>query len=261
MSRRLTLESDRFVGQVGNLPPIVNRPCARPAKFLRRSHQPSLDRIRFDITNNPPKLGLVANQSIIALVLPELTSSKAQYPIAFPGSRPLKRLHDHRDLQQRSNQKMHMVRHHDESMQMETSQISISNRFHRYIGNLRLLEKKRASATVVKNAIHGDKCLSRVGYGRDTSISRQTSVQSPRDENRLPNCMIMWQPTPMKCSHKENVYILKNPLTAYVGRVGNLPALEKRPASTPNSSQADFQSAAGYQPALQKDWMFSFVLK
>jgi len=38
--------------------------------------------------------------------------------------------------------------------------------------------------------------------------------------------------------------------TAHVGQVGNLPQLEKPPFH--RRQIADFQSAAGYQPALQK---------
>jgi len=62
----------------------------------------------------------------------------------------------------------------------------------------------------------------------------------------------MRQPPPMKRSHKEKVCLSEKLLNLAVGQVGNLPPTESRPAAKfTNLSKADFQSAAGYQPALQ----------
>jgi hypothetical protein len=57
----------------------------------------------------------------------------------------------------------------------------------------------------------------------------------------------------MKCSHKEKVDLREKALTFSVAQVGNLPSLEKRSVGAlVTGSFADFQSAAGFQPALQQ---------
>jgi hypothetical protein len=244
-------ESNRFVGQVGNLPPIENRRRARPRKFLRRCSQANLNGIHLNVSNNVPKFGFVTNQSIIALVLPEMTSRKAEDSITLPSSESLERLHDIRNLPQRSDQKMDMVCHHNKGVQLEVSLVSILNRFHYDIGNVRLLEKERPSAPVIKNVINGEEGFSGVCCRRKISIGRQTSVQSPGKEYWLTDGMIVRQSTAMKRSHKEKVQVHEKPLT-FVGQVGNLPPLEKRQMNRfRRQEKADFESAAGYQPALQ----------
>src|SRR6266403_5100367 len=62
------------VGQDGILRPIVNRAAAGPRKLLGCRRQSRLDRIHLDVIRDPPKLRLVANQPIVALVLPERLS-------------------------------------------------------------------------------------------------------------------------------------------------------------------------------------------
>jgi hypothetical protein len=251
MSPSRASKSVCFVGQVGNLPPIENRRRARPKKLLSSHDQSSLHRIRLNISNNPPKLGFVANQSIIALVLPELMSREAQDSIAFPSRRSLKRMHNPRNFQQRCHQEMHMIRHHDKRVQLEVSLISILKCFHNNFGNFGPFEIVRPSARAVQKPINRHEGLPRSCCRGEASISRQTSVQSPSEENVLANGIIVRQPPSMERSHKEKVRARKKLLT-FVGQVGNLPPLEKRlAAELANSSKADFQSAAGYQPALQ----------
>jgi len=246
------LELDLRVGQVGNLPPIENRRRARPAKLVRRSHQPSPHRIELNIPNNPPKLRVIPNQPIIALILPKRTSSNAEKPVALPSGISFERLHDCGNVAAGRNQKMHMIRHHDKRMQLEVSQISIPNGLHYNIGNLWLLEKQRPSTSIVKKPVHFEEGLSGSGFRRKASMSRQTPIQPPSEKYGLTNSIKVRQPPPMERRHKEKVDLSEKLLNVVVGQVGNLPPLEKRPCTeSTNSPSADFQSAAGYQPAPQ----------
>ncbi len=105
---------------------------------------------------------------------------------------------------------MHVVRHHDEGVHLETSQISVLNSLHHNIGDFRLLEKERTSAGVVKNAIHSKESLSRShGSRRKASISRQTSVQPPSEKNWLTYGMKVRQTPPMDRCHKLKVDLRK----------------------------------------------------
>jgi hypothetical protein len=247
-------EFDCFVGQVGNLPPIENRRRARPEKHLRSRSQSSLHRIRFNVANNPQKLGFVTNQPIITLVLPKRTASKAEHFVALPSSESLERLHYVANVHERCHQEVHVVRHDYVRVQFELPQISILNSLHHDIGNFRPLEKQRPGASIVKDVIDGDEGPSGVCYGREASISRQTPIQSLRKEYWLTNGMIVRQPTAMERAHRahrEGVD-LREKLLTFVGQVGNLPPLEKRQMNGfVRQQKADFQSAAGYQPALQ----------
>ena len=67
----LKTKLDQQVGQVGNLRPIVNRPAAGKSEFLGRLNQSSINWIELDIPNDAPKLGCIANGSVIRLVLPK----------------------------------------------------------------------------------------------------------------------------------------------------------------------------------------------
>jgi hypothetical protein len=246
-------EFQLFVAQVGNLQPIENRRRARPTKLLRRGRQSSLNRIHLNISNNTAKLCLVANQSIIALPLPKRTPSECKEPVTLPSGKSLERLHDVRNLAQRCHQEMHMVRHDNVGVQIELLKMSIVNRFHQNICNFWPLEKKWPSASCIEEPVHGEKGFSEPRSPRQAVIGRQASVQSPSKEYGLTNGIIVRQPSPMKRSHKERVNLRGKALTFCVAQVGNLQPIEKRPApDLVTGSFADFQSAAGFQPALQK---------
>ncbi len=243
----MSLELDFRVGQVGNLPPIENRRRTRPQKFLRRSHQPSLYWIHFNISGNPPKLRVVPNQPVIALVLPKRTSGKAEKPVALPPGISFERLHDRGNVAEWRNQKMHMIRHHGKRMQLEVSLIPIPNCFHDNTGNFGLLEKQRSSTSIIKKPIDSQEGLSGSGFQGKASMSGQTPIQWPSEKYRLTDGIKVRQPPLMERSHKEKVDLSEKLLNVVVGQVGNLPPLEKRPCT----ELANFQSAAGYQPALQ----------
>src|SRR5439155_18609412 len=99
------------VGQVGNLRPIVNRPRAGPWEQLWGRRHTGLHRIHLNVTSNPLELRLIANQPIIAFILPERLPRQPHHPVTLPRSESLERLHQLGNRHARSDQKMHVVGH------------------------------------------------------------------------------------------------------------------------------------------------------
>src|ERR1700730_12904289 len=115
--------------QAGSLRPIGNPPpSARPLKLLGRCHEPSLNWIHLNIASNPPKLVRIPNQAIVALILPKRPSSKLQNTIPLPSSKPLKRVHQLRNLNPRSKQQMNMIRHDNIAVKVIIGVLPIPNR-------------------------------------------------------------------------------------------------------------------------------------
>src|SRR5262249_10364090 len=80
------------VGQVANLRPIANRPGAGPENLLGCRDKSRLNRIHFDVILDPSKLIGIANQSVIALVLPKRSHS-SQSAVSLQSGESLERLH------------------------------------------------------------------------------------------------------------------------------------------------------------------------
>ena len=219
------------VGQVGNLRPIVNRPATGPQKLLGRPNQPRVDRLHLNIPSNPPKLRSIANQSIITLVLPKRTPRQTQGAIPLSRRKSLKRLHNLGHRHPRSDQQVYVVRHDDVSVQIVVFHLplSMSNRLDHHIRDLRLPKIQRPCPSAVKQAVHSDEGLSRSGSWRESTLDRQAPVQSPGQEYRLADRMIVRQTAGIERTHDIEVAVGQE--------------------DSHKSRQADCQSAAGLQPA------------
>src|ERR1019366_5203404 len=75
-------------------------------------------RVPLDVMNHALKLRIVANQPIIALILPEWLASESQHSVALPGSESFERLHHLGNCLQWSHQEMNVVRHNDKRMEL-----------------------------------------------------------------------------------------------------------------------------------------------
>src|ERR1019366_8663983 len=104
-------------GRLSTCGPIVNRPGAGPWKLFRCSRQPGRYQVPLDVMNHALKLRIVANQPIIALILPEWLVSESQHSVALPGSESFERLHHLGNCLQWGHQEMNMVRHNDKRME------------------------------------------------------------------------------------------------------------------------------------------------
>src|SRR5579862_8530971 len=94
--------------------------CTRPAKLLRSGHQPGRHRVLLDVSPDPLHFGPGSNQMVVALILPEGVSSPAEDAVGLKGCEPLQGRQPSRRYHLRSHEKMHMVRHDDERMQLIT---------------------------------------------------------------------------------------------------------------------------------------------
>ena len=164
-------------------------------------------RIHLDVTSNSLKLGRIANQSIIAFVLPERLPGEAWFPIALPGSKTLERLHQPGNLHPRSDQEMDMVPQDDILVEIIVFQalISIVNRFHHHIRDFREAKVLWAGTSVVENAIHRKERLSGGGGRRKTAIRRKATLQAPGEEEGLADGMIVRQAAGVKGGHEWRV--------------------------------------------------------
>ncbi len=218
------------VGRVANLRPIANRPAAGPGKLLGRRNQPSFSRVVLNIIEDLSKLHIIPNQPIIALTLPE-RPGEAQHPVACQTRESLKRLRHPRDLDKRGNQQMNMIRHDDIALEPVLPLIPIENRVHDHSRDCRHPKIQRASTPAVENSIHGNKGFSRCGNLRELAICGEASMQSPSEEYGLADVVKMRQAATAECGHEHKKCAFE--------------------AKILGDQEADWQSAAGWQPAPQ----------
>jgi hypothetical protein len=211
------------VGQVVNLRPIVNRPGARPLKLLGHCRQASIHRIHLDVTSNAPNLRLIANQSIVALVLPEWLPSGAQDLVALPRCESLERLRQLGHLHEWSDQEVNVVAHDDITVEMVVFQmlVSIVNGLHDHIRDLRPAKMERASGCVVEKAVHRKERLSGGACSGEAAIHRKAAMQAPGEEDRLADRMIMREATRMEAGHEQNVADSEKILWKVAGPIAN----------------------------------------
>ena len=221
--------SQIHVGQVGNLRPNGNRPAARPEKFLRRRNQSGPHRIHLDITHNPTELRRVANQVVVALILPERLAGASENPIAFTSRKSLKRLHDFRYFDQRRDQQMNMVGHHHPGMQFVMPLFPAKNGFDHNGCDLGSAKKARPGASVVKKRIHRDESLSRRElFGKAPSL-RQRPVQTPGEKDCLASGIPMRKMTTKGLNHTDEVAAARNILMKFGRPITNRPQVTNLP--------------------------------
>jgi len=105
---------------------------------------------------------------------------------------------------------MHMVRHHDEGMQLITVEcaIAVLQRRHHHPCNFWAPKKQGANGACVQEPIDGYECLARrdePGW-REHSIAGQTAMQSEGDKQRLIDYVPMRQ-APYIVPHTFSLYI------------------------------------------------------
>jgi hypothetical protein len=71
--------------------------------------------------------------------------------------------------------------------------------FYDHVREGRLAKVERSIAGIVQQSIHGGKCLSGVErMGRESSVGRQTVVETPREENGLFHLIKVRKSPPVK---------------------------------------------------------------
>src|SRR5579863_2398469 len=154
MYRTVTL----WGGQSWPQPPFEaasGRAGTRPAKLLSSGHQPSRYRVLLDVSPDPFHFGLGSNQMVVAFFLPEGVSSLAEDAVGLISREPLQGRQPSRRYHLRSHEKMHMVRHADERMQLIPPKpaCAVAQSCHHQGGDIGPLKESRASSGVVEEPV------------------------------------------------------------------------------------------------------------
>ena len=215
------------MGPVANWRPIVNRPGARPRKFLGSTRQPSFHRIVLDVPPNPPKLHFVTNQVIVTFMLPKRPTD-AQHSIALQASKSLKRLHHLGHVHQRSNQQMNMIRHDNVRVKLIVPRIPMANGSRHHARHLGHAQVQRTTAPAVQKTVHSHKRLARCRSFRKFPILRQAAMQAKRHKNRLAVSIHMRQTAP-KGDHEKRSARADETFSAVRWPIGNRPPVGNWP--------------------------------
>jgi hypothetical protein len=98
-----------------------------------------------------------------------------------------------------------VIRHDDIGVEFVVSRVSILNRLHHSAGDVWHAERARAGSSRIENTIHCQKGLSGSVGRREAAICREAARETPSEEDRLADGMIVRKPTAMKAGHKVTV--------------------------------------------------------
>ncbi len=175
-------------GQAFSLPSGFCPARARPREILWQPNQPRSNRIIFNITPHSPKLVFIADQMIVAFVLPKGLVAAAENPVCFVTGVPLERTQQAGGFHVRCDQQMDVIGHDYVSVQIIAVQtiLAIVERLENKLGNFALAQEDRPAPPAVQQAIHRDERLT----GRETrrrkhSVVRKASMQAERHKQRL----------------------------------------------------------------------------
>jgi hypothetical protein len=193
------------VGQVPDLPSTA------PGTKLGGRNKSRLDRFPFNVTGDSPEFGGIPNPVIVRFVLPEAGSPSFQNLIGNTSAAFLHSAGNRRQRGIRLNQNMHMVRHQnpgEQIVQLPDVLATIQSLYDCLCDTI-IYEPHRSGRRPVQNPICSNKSLA--GSSRPHKHpSRQTSVQSPRQENRGPLRLPVWQTalinlhTSLQCAQLRN---------------------------------------------------------
>lgn len=93
--------------------PIVDRPGAGPEKLFRRGDKACVHRIHLDVMSDFPEFGVIANQPVVAFILPEWLPGSTQHAVALCSGESLERLRELRNRNQWRDQEMNVIGHHN----------------------------------------------------------------------------------------------------------------------------------------------------
>ena len=167
----------------------------RPGAFRRRRRtgprivartldQPGFHRVGFDIRDNPLELVHIPDPMIVALGLPERLPGAAQDPIPFTGGGALQRSQQAGRRDQRQQQDVDVIGHHNPGLKPVMSQFHPApQRGHDGSGDRFLAQIKRSVPGRVEVAIHPHEGFARAEVrGWRIPGTRKASVQMPGNE-------------------------------------------------------------------------------
>ncbi len=170
--------------------------CTRPGKLLWLGREPRLHWILFYISPDTVELRIGSDQTVEAFLLPKWFTS-SQEKIGLVSGETFERAQPFCGKHVRSSQKMHVIRHHNERMELIPVECAISVpqcRDHHFC-NFRPPQKQGAIRACVQEPVDGYERLARrdePGWW-EHSIRRKTAMQSERHKQRLLDYVPMGQ--------------------------------------------------------------------
>ena len=216
-------------GRLSNLRRIVNPPCAGPGKIRGCRSQSGIDGVRLNEVRNVCKLRIVANQPIVAFVLPKRLAGTPRDSVALQSSESFERLHNFGDFNTRRHQKVNVVRHDHECMELIMPLIPIVNGVCHHFGDFGDFQVARTCGSTVQNSVHSNKSLSRWNCRRKTAVAGQTAFQSPGYEQGLTHRINVWQSPVPEGGHRMYVSSARKILNSPTRPIGNRPQVGNLP--------------------------------
>jgi hypothetical protein len=182
--------------------------CTRPAKLLRSGRQPGRYRVLLDVSSDPFHFGSGSNQMVVALILPEGAASPAQDPVGLIGREPLQGRQPSRRYYLGSHEKMHMVRHDDERMQLIARKpaCAVAQGAYDQGGDIGPLKESGSTSGSVEEPVHSDESLAGSHcFRREHWLSGKTTVQAESHKQRLSHDVPVGQ-SPFIMPHRKLVW-------------------------------------------------------
>jgi hypothetical protein len=213
----LLREQDRSQwGQAFSLPPGFCPARARPREILWQRNQPRRNRIVFDVTLDSLKLFFIANQVIVAFVLPKGSVVPAQNPIRFVTGVAFERTKLRGCVHMRRDEQMHVIRHDYEGVQIIAAEtmLAIVDRPEHQFSDFGVSQEYRSTPRTIQQPVHGNKRLAgREAIRRKNPVVRQASMQAEGYKERLPDNVPMWQTALISvhaCMVQENTFFSRS---------------------------------------------------
>ncbi len=171
-------------------PAVGLLPGAGKRKVFGQRCESRLDWIPFDVVLHSRRFLVVADQVVVAFVLPERAAAQPKHADSFVACKAFEWAEPFSGRYVWRHEKMHVIRHDDECVHFVAfeSVLAIVQGTNYHFGNLRPLEKHWAAFGPIQQSVHGEERLScgEVGRPEDAAI-RKTSVQAERHKYSLAN--------------------------------------------------------------------------
>jgi len=168
-----------------------------PAKFSSCASQSRFHRVLLNIRLNTIKLRIGPDQMVITFVLPKWPM-RAQQRVSLVSQESLEKTQPFCGKHVRRDEKMYMIRHDDERVDLVPMQFAIAmqQRRHHDLCDFRSTQEQRARRARIQQPVHGDERLARRDKcrWRKHPVRGETAVQSEGYKQGLVHNVPMRQP-------------------------------------------------------------------
>jgi len=184
------------VGQALGLRRPLRPPRPRPRVALSRSDKKCSDWIVFNVKLDAPEFLSIADQVIIALILPKGLTCASQKLVSPFGSRRFERTKEPRRMHQWSNKQVNVIGHDNPRVQRVLAKHrAVVYGIQHQLRSLGLPKEGRTTTHLMQQSVHGNEGLTTPNVScRKRAIRGKRSVQTKSNEQRLADDVQMRQP-------------------------------------------------------------------